>query len=79
MSRRSMRLALDGCRAPDWYYVPGVPPMLEGRMRRSYVRWQEIVAPLFGLGGQEARVAFQACAERRGVDLEMRRVARRRR
>lgn len=37
---------LDGCKAPDWFYVPGVPPMLGGRFRRSYVLWQEAVRPL---------------------------------
>jgi Uma2 family endonuclease len=37
---------LDGCRAPDWFYVPGVPPTLEGQVRRSYVMWQESVRPL---------------------------------
>jgi Uma2 family endonuclease len=37
---------LDGCKAPDWFYVPDVPPTLEGRRRRSYVMWQEIIAPL---------------------------------
>lgn len=35
-----------GAVAPDWFYVPNVPPLLNGRMRRSYVMWQEIVAPL---------------------------------
>ena len=37
---------LDGCRSPDWFYVPGVPPMLDGTFRRSYVLWQERVPPL---------------------------------
>lgn len=37
---------LDGCKAPDWFLVPGVPPMLDGRVRRSYVMWQEIETPL---------------------------------
>jgi len=37
---------LDGCKAPDWYYVPNVPPMLEGKFRRSYVLWREPVKPL---------------------------------
>ncbi|MCI0357180.1 MAG: Uma2 family endonuclease [Planctomycetaceae bacterium] len=38
---------LDGCKAPDWFYVPDVPPMAPGgEIRRSYVLWQEIVAPL---------------------------------
>ncbi len=35
-----------GCKAPDWFYVPGVPPMLDGEYRRSYVLWREVVAPL---------------------------------
>src|SRR5579871_2346224 len=35
----------DGSKAPDWYYVPNRPPLLEGRIRRSYVLWQEIIAP----------------------------------
>jgi Uma2 family endonuclease len=37
---------LDGCKAPDWFLVPGVPPMLEGTFRRSYVLWNEVVKPL---------------------------------
>jgi Uma2 family endonuclease len=37
---------LDGCKAPDWFYIPNVPPMLDGQIRRSYVLWQEIIAPL---------------------------------
>jgi Uma2 family endonuclease len=37
---------LDGCKAPDWFYVPGVPPLLDGQKRRSYVLWQEKVLPL---------------------------------
>jgi Uma2 family endonuclease len=35
-----------GAEAPDWFYVPHVPPLLEGQRRRSYVLWKEIVAPL---------------------------------
>jgi Uma2 family endonuclease len=38
-----------GAEAPDWFYVPQVPPTLKGQMRRSYVLWQEIVAPLIVL------------------------------
>lgn len=38
-----------GVVSPDWFYVPDVPPMLEGQYRRSYVLWQEIVAPLIVL------------------------------
>lgn len=37
---------LRGAISPDWYYVPDVPPTLEGEMRRSYVMWEEIVPPL---------------------------------
>lgn len=37
---------LQGCKAPDWFYVPGVPPMLHGEVRRSYVMWQEQAVPL---------------------------------
>jgi len=35
-----------GAEAPDWFYVPNVPPMLDGKFRRSYVMWKEYVAPL---------------------------------
>ncbi len=35
-----------GAEAPDWFYVPNVDPMLDGTFRRSYVLWQELVAPL---------------------------------
>ncbi|QSV55205.1 MAG: Uma2 family endonuclease [Dolichospermum sp. UKL201] len=34
-----------GTEAPDWFYVPNVPPTLNGQMRRSYVLWQEFIAP----------------------------------
>lgn len=37
---------LEGCKSPDWFYVPDVPPTLHGRVRRSYVLWQETEAPL---------------------------------
>jgi Uma2 family endonuclease len=51
-----------GAEAPDWFYVPNVPPTLNGLVRRSYVMWQEIVAPLMVLEfvsgtGQEERDA----------------------
>ena len=39
----------NGAEAPDWFYVPNVPPTLDGQLRRSYVMWQEIVAPLIVL------------------------------
>jgi Uma2 family endonuclease len=34
-----------GAIAPDWFYVPGVPPDLDGHYRRSYVLWKEHIAP----------------------------------
>ena len=34
-----------GCRAPDWFYVGNVPRLLDGILRKSYVLWQESVAP----------------------------------
>ena len=49
-----------GAVSPDWYYVPNVPPGLDGQARRLYVLWQEFVAPLIILefvsgNGQEER------------------------
>jgi Uma2 family endonuclease len=38
-----------GAEAPDWFYVPNVAPLLDGEMRRSYVMWKEIVAPLIAI------------------------------
>ncbi|UBF29424.1 Uma2 family endonuclease [Kovacikia minuta CCNUW1] len=38
-----------GAEAPDWFYVPNVPPTLNGEMRRSYVLWQEYIALLIVL------------------------------
>jgi Uma2 family endonuclease len=38
-----------GAVAPDWFYVPNVPPLLNGQMRRSYVIWKEILAPLIAI------------------------------
>ncbi|NJK68182.1 MAG: Uma2 family endonuclease [Microcoleus sp. CSU_2_2] len=38
-----------GAEAPDWFYVPNVPPTIDGQLRRSYVMWQEFVAPLIAL------------------------------
>lgn len=36
---------LRGAVSPDWFYVPNVPPTLNGQTRRSYVLWQEIIPP----------------------------------
>jgi Uma2 family endonuclease len=38
-----------GAEAPDWFYVPNVPPLLNGDRRRSYVMWKEIIAPLIAI------------------------------
>ncbi|MEA5515909.1 Uma2 family endonuclease [Nodularia sp. UHCC 0506] len=38
-----------GAEAPDWFYVPNVPPLLNGQTRRSYVLWREFIAPLIVL------------------------------
>ncbi len=38
-----------GAEAPDWFYVPDVPPLLDGEIRRSYVLWQEYIAPLIAI------------------------------
>jgi Uma2 family endonuclease len=38
-----------GAEAPDWFYVPNVPPTLNGQTRQSYVLWQEYIAPLIVL------------------------------
>ena len=38
-----------GAEAPDWFYVPNVPPTIDGQLRRSYVMWQEFVSPLIVL------------------------------
>jgi Uma2 family endonuclease len=57
--------ALQGCKAPDWFYIPDVPPLLEGQVRRSYVLWQELIAPLLiiefasGDGSEERDVTPQ--------------------
>lgn len=34
-----------GAICPDWFYVAGVPRLLDGQMRRSYVMWKEHVTP----------------------------------
>ncbi len=49
-----------GAEAPDWFYVPNVPPNLDGEIRRSYVFWRELRAPLIALefasgNGEEER------------------------
>src|SRR6266545_4055994 len=51
---------LKGCKAPDWFYVPGVPKLLDGIPRLSYVMWHEGVSPLMVIelisrGGKDER------------------------
>lgn len=36
-----------GAKAPDWFYIPGVPGLVKGRHRRSYVLWKELIIPYF--------------------------------
>ncbi|NEO99908.1 MAG: Uma2 family endonuclease [Symploca sp. SIO2E9] len=38
-----------GAEAPDWFYVPNVPPNIGGEIRRSYVLWREFISPLIAL------------------------------
>lgn len=39
----------NGAEVPDWFYVPNVPPTLNGELRRSYVLYQELIAPFIVL------------------------------
>ncbi|HBE17771.1 MAG TPA: hypothetical protein DEG17_11335 [Cyanobacteria bacterium UBA11149] len=38
-----------GAEAPDWFYVPNVPPSIKNQMRRSYVLWKELIPPFIVL------------------------------
>jgi Uma2 family endonuclease len=38
-----------GAEAPDWFYVPNVPPNLDGEIRRFYVLWREYISPSIAL------------------------------
>lgn len=38
-----------GAVAPDWFYVPNVPPLLDGQIRRSHGIWQKFIALLIVL------------------------------
>ena len=46
---RETEPAEKGAEAPDWFYVPDVPPKVDGQYRRSYVLWREHLAPLIVL------------------------------
>ncbi len=38
-----------GAEAPNWFYIPDVPPLLNGAIRCSYCLWREYMAPLIAL------------------------------
>ncbi len=38
-----------GTECPKWFYVPNVPPVINGEIRDSYILWQEFIAPLIVL------------------------------
>jgi Uma2 family endonuclease len=64
-----------GAEAPDWFYVPNVPPFLNGEYRRSYVMWKEIVAPLIAIefvsgNGSEERDASPPPENEEDIDLK---------
>ncbi len=64
-----------GSEAPDWFYVSGVPSLLDGEVRRSYVLWQEYIAPLIALefasgDGREERDATPIGAVQDGQRLK---------
>lgn len=49
-----------GAETPDWFYIPDVPPTIDGQIRRSYVLWQEPTIPVIALefvsgNGEEER------------------------
>ncbi|WP_197285326.1 MULTISPECIES: Uma2 family endonuclease [Planktothricoides] len=49
-----------GAIAPDWFYVPHVPPTIDGQVRRSFVMWKETIEPVIALefvsgNGEEER------------------------
>ena len=46
---RETEPAEQGAEAADWFYVPNVPPNIDGQIRRSYVLWREHIAPLIAL------------------------------
>jgi len=62
-----------GAEAPDWFYVPNVPPTLNGQIRRSYVLWQELIPPFIviefasGDGSEERNSNPLSRAEQQGT------------
>ena len=49
ISWRQTNPPTDGCKSPDWFYVPDAPPLLDGHERRSYVLWEEGLRPLIAV------------------------------
>ena len=45
-----------GAEAPDWFYVPNVPPTLGNQIRRSYVLWREFMAPMIAWSSHQEMV-----------------------
>jgi len=59
-----------GAEAPDWFYVPNVPPNLDGEVRRSYVLWRELMAPLIALEFASGNGAEERDRTPLGVSVE---------
>ncbi|MCT7953786.1 Uma2 family endonuclease [Laspinema palackyanum] len=59
-----------GAEAPDWFYVPNVPPKLDGEVRRSYVFWRELRAPLIALEFASGNGAEERDRTPLGVSVE---------
>jgi Uma2 family endonuclease len=36
----------EGAKAPDWFFVPDVPALVNGQVRRSYVLWRDLMPPM---------------------------------
>ena len=57
--KASKKKLLRGAIVPDWFHAPGMTRMRNGRIRRSFVLWQETVRPLLimefvsGTGAEE--------------------------
>jgi Uma2 family endonuclease len=61
--------------APDWFYVPGVSPLLEGKLRHSYVLWKEKIPPLIAIemvsgSGKEEKDSTPYLADEEGKRIQ---------
>ena len=46
-----------GAEAPDWFYIPDVPPTVNGQIRRSYVLWRcSPCGTITGFGGRAGMI-----------------------